>query len=111
VNSFAIADNCGSPQTLITGKTDAFVAGTRVSLLRVPCVLGDGSQSRIIIRVNNSVLALCEGDFAKGIAEAQTTIAKNKTNANSFEPVWDFDSDNQNQDAPSGDWWLSELVN
>lgn len=61
----------------------------------------------IIIRINNSILALCEGNFAKGVAETQTTIAKNKTNANSFNPSWDFDSDNQNQDAPSGDWWLT----
>ena len=40
-------DYCGPPHAFVGGEPYAFIAGTGISLFRVPGVLGDGRQTQV----------------------------------------------------------------
>jgi len=56
----------------------------------------------VILRVNDGKFPFCQRNLSEGIAKAHPAEDKQSR---------DFDADNQNQDAPSGDRWASELTN
>jgi len=64
----------------------------------VPFVSG---EARVVIRVNDGVLALCEWDSAERVAEAEAAVGEYERNGDSFEPRWDCDLDEENQDGAS----------
>lgn len=65
----------------------------------VPFIFG---QAWIVVGVHDSVLVLREGDPSEGVAEAQAPVAQSEPDGNACQPSWDFDSDDQSQDAFSG---------
>ena len=51
------------------------------------------AEALVVIGVNDGVLALCEGDSAEGVAEAESAVGEYEPNGDWFKPGWDCDWD------------------